>query len=275
MKSILLASKPSNNNQLLVGTQIRKNESSPTNHQHYLHLVNNNNTSESVSTEQIEKEHFNKLFSNSKKQVIRNRCSVKSDVDKLKRVSTTATSDVCDGKSDSVDQRRLIKLKSSDNGAESEYFENRPLIGDSKSFLVESENQSKAVKLINLRKKNGTTLIFQKKSKQKANEYRELESLKKRRSLQQWPNAGSTNVGDTQNAIRHSWYDPRAIEEEFDDIDVSNETNHPVLFIVIVNFLCLCNRNDSYCHFLMTSKSLILFLSMITCEPIRILFCFN
>lgn len=224
MKSILLASKPSNNNQLSVGTQIKRNESSSTIHNQHFLSKNTNAASESVSTEQIEKEHFNKLFSNSKKQVIRNRCSVKSDVDKLKRVSTT-TSDVCDGKSDSVDQRRLIKLKSSDNGADSEYFENRPLIGDSKAFSVEGENHSKTVKLINLRKKNGTTLIFQKKSKQKANEYRELESLKKRRSLQQWPNTGSTNVADTRNANRHSWYDPdyypRAIEEEFDDIDVS------------------------------------------------------
>jgi hypothetical protein len=209
MKSILLASKPSNN-QLSVGSQIKRNDSSA--HQHYLHQLNNTNEPESAA-EQIEKEHFNKLFSNSKKQVIRSRCSVKSDV--------------CDSKSDSVDQRRLIKLKSSDNSADSEFLENRPLIGDIKpSHSIDSgENLTKTAKLINLRKKNGTTLIFQKKSKQKANEYRELESLKKRRSLQQWPTAGSTNVSDTVNSNRHSWYDPdyypRAIEEEFDDFDVS------------------------------------------------------
>lgn len=208
MKSILIASKPSNN-QLSVGSQIKRNESSP--HQHY-QLNNTNADSESAANEQIEKEHFNKLFSNSKKQVIRSRCSVKSDV--------------CDGKSDTVDQRRLIKLKASDNSVESDFLENRPLI-DGKGKASEGvENQLKTAKLINLRKKNGTTLIFQKKSKQKANEYRELESLKKRRSLQQWPNnAGSTNVADARNSNRHSWYDPdyypRAIEEEFDDFDVS------------------------------------------------------
>ena len=209
MKSILLAPKPANN-QLSVGSQIKRNESST--HQHYLHHLNHTNESESAATEQIEKEHFSKLFSNSKKQVIRSRCSVKSDL--------------CDGKSDNVDQRRLIKLKSSDNSAESEYFENRPLISDSKSPSIDGgENQLKTAKLINLRKKNGTTLIFQRKSKQKANEYRELESLKKRRSLQQWPTDGSTNVADTINSNRHSWYDPdyypRAIQEEFDDFDVS------------------------------------------------------
>lgn len=205
MKSILLASKPSNN-QLSVGSQIKRNESSA--HQHYLQQLNNTNDSEIAATEQIEKEHFNKLFSNSKKQVIRSRCSVKSDV--------------CDGKNDSVDQRRVIKLKSSDNSPDLEFFENHPLIGDKEES---GENPSKAAKLINLRRKNGTTLIFQKKSKLKANEYRELESLKKRRSLQQWPNS-STNVADVGNSNRHSWYDPdyypRAIEEEFDDFDVSN-----------------------------------------------------
>jgi hypothetical protein len=213
MKSILLASKPSNN-QLSVGSQIKRNESSA--HQHYRQQLNNTNELESSASEQIEKEHFNKLFSNSKKQVIRSRCSVKSDV--------------CDGKIDSVEQqRRLIKLKSSDNSSGSEYLENRPLISD-KTLPLDTENPSKTTKLINLRKKNGTTLIFQKKSKQKANEYRELESLKKRRSLQ----LGSTNVEDARNSNRHSWYDPdyypRAIEEEFDDFDVS-------FFFILLLFL--------------------------------------
>lgn len=229
MKSILLASKPSNNNQLSVGTQIRRNESSPTiHHHHHYHLNNTNAAAESAASEQIEKEHYNKLFTNSKKQVIRSRCSV----DKLKRVSSSDSKSEC-----------LVKVKSS----ESDYLENRPLIGESKSFSVESENH-KAVKLINLRKKNGTTLIFQRKSKQKANEYRELESLKKRRSLQQWPNAGSTNVSLT-NANRHSWYDPdyypRAIEEEFDDFDVSIERDVIMCVVLIVMallfcFCCLC-----------------------------------
>lgn len=256
MKSILLASKPSNNNQLSVGTQIRRNESSPTiHHQHHYHLNNTNAAAESAASEQIEKEHFNKLFSNSKKQVIRSRCSV----DKLKRVSSSDSKSEC-----------LIKLKSSD----SDYLENRPLIGESKSFSVESENH-KAVKLINLRKKNGTTLIFQRKSKQKANEYRELESLKKRRSLQQWPNAGSTNVAIT-NANRHSWYDPdyypRAIEEEFDDFDVSIEYWARFQHVCCVDcngsaFVVCVNRNNCDCLFLLSAK--LHFVRVDSAQPIK------
>lgn len=244
MKSILLASKPSNTNQLTVGSKLGRNESSiPINqHYHHHHLLNTATTTtkttatESV-TESFEKEHFNKLFSNSKKQVIRTRCSVKSDVDKVKRVTTI---DTCDGKNTSNDikndeQRRLIKLQTSDNNsADTEYLENHPLIVDN-NITEESdslETGGKATKLINLRKKNGTTLIFQRKSSaQKTNEYQELESFKKRRSLQQWPNTtASANKPDTQNTNRHSWYDadyyPRAIEEEFDEIDVSTNSQN-------------------------------------------------
>jgi hypothetical protein len=250
MKSILIASKPSNNNnQLSVGSQHKNDSSIPNNsHQHYLHNLNNTITTTSTTTtesvvESNEKEPHNKLFSNSKKQVIRNRCSLKSDVDKLKRVA----SDVCDGNNKnntsdhhSADQRRLIKIQTSDNSSESDYLENQPLIVDKSKISVESEIQvngssgggGKSVKLINLRKKNGTTLIFQKRASSngvaqqqqkhpKANEYQELESFKKRRSLQQWPN--SANPSDTRTANRHSWfssdYYPRAIEEEFDEID--------------------------------------------------------
>lgn len=232
MKSILLAPKPSNNNQLSVGSQVRRNDSSTPNNQHYRHHLNNTTTTtgESVA-DSIDTEHFNKVFSNSKKQVIRNRCSVKSDVDKLRR----ATSDVCVGKSassdQSVDQRRSIKAQSDNNNSESDYFESHPLIGDTNKASFDTDNQAngKASKLINLRKKNGTTLIFQRKSSApkhpKANEYQELESYKKRRSLQQWPSTGLATKADASNANRHSWYDsdyyPRAIEEEFDEIDVS------------------------------------------------------
>jgi hypothetical protein len=245
MKSILITSKPPNN-QLSVGSQIRRNDSSIPYHHHQHQHVNNNNaaitstattttTNATATTDSVaelnEKEHFNKLISNSKKQVIRNRCIAKtSDVDKVKRV----TSDVCGGKPQQSDisvEKRLNKSQLSDNESEFEYFESQPLIEDG-PLPIESEAQStlKSTKLINLRKKNGTTLIFQKKSSgaqkhQKANEYQELESFKKRRSLQQWPTAGFTSNSDTSNANRHSWYDkdyyPRAIEEEFDDIDVS------------------------------------------------------
>lgn len=238
MKSILLASKPSNTNQLTVGSKLGRNESSIPINQHYHHHLLNNTTNTTTAatesvTESFEKEHFNKLFSNSRKQVIRNRYSVKSDVDKVKRVTT---SDACDGKNTSSDNnndehRRLIKLQTSDNSsAEPEYLENHPLIVDNNiSGEIDSLSGGKSAKLINLRKKNGTTLIFQRKSSAQktpiANEYQELESFKKRRSLQQWPNTALTNQPDTQNANRHSWYDsdyyPRAIEEEFDEIDVS------------------------------------------------------
>lgn len=236
MKSILLASKPSNTNQLTVGSKLGRNESSiPINqHYHHHHLLNNTTNTTTTTTaatesvtELFEKEHFNKLFSNSRKQVIRNRYSVKSDVDKVKRVTSS------DNNNDD-EHRRLIKLQTSDNSsAEPEYLENHPLIVDNNiSGEIDPLSGGKAAKLINLRKKNGTTLIFQRKSSAQktpiANEYQELESFKKRRSLQQWPNTALTNQPDTQNANRHSWYDsdyyPRAIEEEFDEIDVSTNS---------------------------------------------------
>lgn len=227
MKSILLASKPTNNNQLSVGSQIRRNDSS------YHHSGINSATTTSTTSESVagshDKEHFNKLFSNSKKQVIRNRCAVKNDVDKLRR----AASDLCDGKAPQGDcsvEQRLTKSQTSDNSSEVVCFETQPLIENGK-ISVESDGTEvvKSVKLINLRKKNGTTLIFQKKNNAqkhpKTNEYKELESYKKRRSLQQWPSTGINNKSDTNNTNRHSWYDtdyyPRAIEEEFDDNDVS------------------------------------------------------
>lgn len=228
MKSILFASKSSNSNQLSVGSQLRRpNESS---NAHY-HLTT---SATSATVDSHEKEHNNNLFSNSKKQVIRNRCSAKSDSEKLKR-----TTDASEGNTTTIDknnseQRKLIKLQTNDHSSDLEYLDNRPLIvAADKRISVESENaiNGKSVKLINLRKKNGT-LIFQKKSAPKhqprANEYQELESFKKRRSLPQWPSDAENT--DSNNTSRHSWYDPdyypRAIEEEFDEIEVSQ-----VLFI--------------------------------------------
>lgn len=220
MKSILIASKSSNNNQLTVGSKLGRNESAINNyHQHLSNAITTTTTTaaEKVS-DAIEKEHFNKLFSNSRKQVIRGRCNAKSDADKVKRVASEF----------SDEHRRLTKQQSfksdnqGDNNSESsEYLENRPLITNNNKIVVESET-SVSGKLINLRKKNGTTLIFQKA----ANEYRELESYKKRRSLQQWPTnaAFSSNVNTKNDSNRHSWYDSdytRAIDEEFDEIEVS------------------------------------------------------
>lgn len=234
MKSILIASKSPNNNQLSVGSKLGRIDSSSINNQHYQHLTNPSTTKTTSTTseivaESIEKEHYSRLFSNSKKQVIRNRCGVKSDIDKVKRV----LNDASDGITQPIDEpRRLIKSQISDNSSELENLDSRPLIIDSaKISSSEGEVQSGGkVKLINLRKKNGTTLIFQKKNgaqkHQRANEYQELESFKKRRSLQQWPNFNLTTPTETRNVNRHSWYDldhyPRAIEEEF---DVSKQNN--------------------------------------------------
>ena len=232
MKSILIAPNPPNNNQLSVGSKLGRTDSSINNNQHYQSLTNPTTTTTTEQqhvAESIEKEHYSRLFSNSKKQVIRNRCSVKSDIDKVKRVA----SDDSDGTNLANDeQRRLIKTLASDNSSELEYLDSRPLIADNK-ISVESEIHlagGKAGKLINLRKKNGTTLIFQKKNNaqkhQRANDYQELESFKKRRSLQQWPNTTLTNQHDIRYVNRHSWYDsdhyPRPIEEEF---DVSKQNN--------------------------------------------------
>ncbi|KAG5679460.1 hypothetical protein PVAND_009025 [Polypedilum vanderplanki] len=225
MKSILLTSNnsPSNNYSTAVGSH----------HHHHTNTDVDNNVIENV-----DKEHYNnKLLSHSnniKKQVIRNKIISKND-DKLKRVSTSVT------------------------GADNN--ENHPLI-ESNLILNESDsnNQKTATKLINLRKKNGTTLIFQRKNhsqpKQQcqqqqpaalvsASEYQELkkESFKKRQSLQ-WPysvvsnnttnNTTTSNNNKFDNRNRHSytsslpWYDsryPNAIEEEFENSSLTQFAN--------------------------------------------------
>jgi hypothetical protein len=213
MKSILLASKPPNNTQLSVGSQIRRNESSAP-------YVTQTSSTRENNAEAQDNELLNKLNSNSIKQVIRSRCVPKSDVEKLRRVA----SDVFDSAKGTQNDERLSRSHTSDNSSEVLCYDLQPLILDGKI----SAESDKSVKLINLRKKNGTTLIFQKKASQKhpkTNEYQELESHKKRRSLQQWPSTGLNSSIESNNTNRHSWYDtdyyPRAIEEEFDDNEVS------------------------------------------------------
>ncbi|CRK95869.1 CLUMA_CG009316, isoform A [Clunio marinus] len=247
MKSILLTPKSTNTNQLSVGSSIKRHESSSSSsstsssnsrHQYFLHVSSNTTTNTDIIVgESTEKDHHsNKVFSNNKKQVIRNRCNVKTDVDKFKRVAESVCESGNISKDHSDDPRRnIIKLQQlSDNDTELESLESRPLIVDNK-ITIESENQvnGKVPKLINLRKKNGTTLIFQKKSNAqkhpKANDYQELESFKKRRSLPHWPNNTGFASNKTDTSNRHSWYDsdyhhhhhPRAIKEEIDEIDPS------------------------------------------------------
>jgi hypothetical protein len=144
----------------------------------------------------------------------------------------------------------------------SESLENYPLIENN---VIANESDSNkttsATKLINLRKKNGTTLIFQRKSFKTqqtthpqsqsqtslsstsvtaaANEYQELEieSFKKRQSLQ-WPLGVVSNNHhkfDSKNR-HHSWYDSRyqhAIEEEFEN-SVSFNKSSDTKFCVFV-----------------------------------------
>lgn len=222
MKSILYASNPSNNNQLSVGSQIKRHDSSI--NDHYQNLNSRKATESFTDPSDI------KLFSSSKKQVIRNICSAKSDADKLKRA------DVWDGCKNITNdtaveqQQRFIKLQASDNNLELESLESQPLIVDN-NIPVESETQlsGKSVRLINLRKKNGTTLIFQKKTNtqklQKANEYQELESSKKRRSLQQWSDTDDSDIV-TSKTVRHSWFNSDQYVAKAEDLDKAKVRFH-------------------------------------------------
>lgn len=178
---------------------------------------------------------------NIKKQIINNKLSLKSDP-KLKRSDR-------DLYSDSKCEKRKHKTASEVN---SENLENRPLIEKKNITLNESDNpfskgekllpsvitqanstSSTATKLINLRKKNGTTLIFQSKnysqqSQQQSTsenhcEYQELEieSFKKRQSLH-WPKSAISSHSKSYKSRHYSWHDPHyfsqhSIKEEFEN----------------------------------------------------------
>lgn len=174
--------------------------------------------------------------SNIKKQVIKNnKIILKNDDKKLKRSERNIFSDIeC--------EKRWQKAPGDVN---SDYFslslENHPLI-DTKNVIgsesdslssrgkliptvvAQANSTTSATKLINLRKKNGTTLIFQRKNCSQpptsdCSEYQELEieSFKKRQSLN-WPYKSAIS-----NKPRHfSWHDPyhysqHSIEEEFEN----------------------------------------------------------
>lgn len=259
MKSILLTSSKSSSNNISLSSVGSHNHRKINSNRHDIGGVDDDNDGDDGSgvsvTETVDKEQYNnnnKLLSHSnniKKQVIRNKIIAKND-DKLKRVSSSSSSCGSDNnKNNSEDQRWLKNNKNtiSDNNISggnsvnkneslSSDLENYPLI-DNNVILNESDSNQKTsttatTKLINLRKKNGTTLIFQRKNcsqtKQAtvagSNEYQELEieSFKKRQSLQ-WPYSVVSNRFDSKNR-HYSWYDsryPHAIEEEFEN-SVSN-----------------------------------------------------
>jgi hypothetical protein len=165
-------------------------------------------------------------------------------------------------KSNNFNSKNEEKLQHSDHSkieCESEYsslnLESHPLIETNNVIAHERDNLSSrgeklipslvtqvnsttpttATKLINLRKKNGTTLIFQRKncsqhSQQQqtqvdCSEYQELEieSFKKRQSLQRsYKSAVTNHVKSYKSRHHYSWYDPhhysqQSIEEEFDN----------------------------------------------------------
>jgi hypothetical protein len=219
MKSILLTSSNSSSNSIsIVGSNNSANV-------HRVKRVNGDENNESVG-ESIDQEQFNsKLLSHSKlkKQVIKNKIIAKND-EKVKRTSSDKIS--------SEDQRCLKSKNIISNTSDSESnLEDHPLIAKSVNSDESYANGKATAKLINLRKKNGTTLIFQRKScitqqnksqqPISANENQELqiESFKKRQSLQ-WPNNVSANNKFDNKVRHHSWYDSRntyAVEEDFEN----------------------------------------------------------
>lgn len=187
---------------------------------------------------------------NIKKQVIKsNKFSSKNDA-KLKRSDRNIYSDIkC--------EKRKEKTASD---VSREFFalnlESHPLIETNNVIVNENDLSSRgekvipsvitqvnstsstATKLINLRKKNGTTLIFQSKNcsqpsqqqlptPENCGEYQELEieieSYKKRQSLH-WPpyKSAISNPAKSYKSRHYSWHDPRiysqhSIEEEFEN----------------------------------------------------------
>ncbi len=174
--------------------------------------------------------------------------------------------------------KNIIECEEKWQNAGSEYslsLENHSLINSNNVIINESENNSSkklkstvvtsgnsasttTTKLINLRKKNGTTLIFQRKNYSQqsqipatdCSEYQELEieSFKKRQSLN-WPHRSNISSHTKSNKSRHySWHDPcnystRSIAEEFES-SVSRKINKTQ------NFTALCVLKEI--HFLVT-----------------------
>lgn len=256
MKSILLTSPSSsststsssnsnNNLPLLVGTSCSNSINNSHNRKYKSDDDKDTDNSVNESVVVVDKQEFtNKLLSNSntKSQVIKSKIIAKNN-DKLRH---------SDNKNifSNADYERWQKKNNNNNLSDvnSDCFslnlENHPLIDKHIEIGNESDNQSRGkiiatataahsaaaatTKLINLRKKNGTALIFQRKissQQQKSNcEYQdlEIESFKKRQSLQ-WPQKAAAINHSNNNKTRHySWYDAcnytrEPIEEEFEN----------------------------------------------------------
>lgn len=205
---------------------------------------------------------------NIKKQVIKsNKFSSKNDA-KLKRSDRNIYSDIkC--------EKRKEKTASD---VSSEFFalnlESHPLIETNNVIVNENDNLSSrgekvipsvitqvnstsSTKLINLRKKNGTTLIFQSKNcsqpsqqqlptPENCGEYQELEieSYKKRQSLH-WPpyKSAISNPAKSYKSRHYSWHDPRiysqnSIEEEFEN----SVSIHFLKLLQSIHNIYLCSR---------------------------------
>lgn len=191
--------------------------------------------------------------SNNKKQVLGN-----------KKLSSSDKSNPTSDRNDYSDIECEKQWPKTTGAVSSDYyyslnFESYPLIETNNVIVNESDNSnycrreenlipsavtqvnSTSTKLINLRKKNGTTLIFQRKNSSDCSEYQELEieSLKKRQSLH-WPNKSAIPNHTKLNRSRHySWHDQHSIEEEFEN-SVSSMIFYKIFSLVLLpdNFLC-------------------------------------
>lgn len=219
MKSILLTSSSSSSSTSSSNSQTSNNFSLSVSNNNDNSKINRNRNyicdSVNENVDDDNNEITNKLLkqSNIKNQVIKSKVSAK-DNDKLNHVFNSSDNENIER----WQNNNLIDVKSD---CFSLNLENYPLIDDnvignkSDKHSREKINASApttSTKLINLRKKNGTSLIFQRKNcsqQTKLNcEYQELEieSYKKRQSLQQWPQQKSF-ANNNKNKARHSWYD--------------------------------------------------------------------
>jgi hypothetical protein len=174
------------------------------------HLNNDGDENSDVDTEKCLSEKLDNIENIVKNNKRLNTANIVRNSDKLKRVS----SDISNSKSLSVKYSSKLKKNSSD------YAIIANSGGDLKTSLsladslplytptptIESANQQK--KFFHL-KKNGATLIFQKKGlgRSKNPATVDLEDVKKRRSLQ-WSSGRTEPEDKVLIKQRHSWYDP-------------------------------------------------------------------
>lgn len=264
MKSILLTSSPSSSSTSSSNSQSSSNNLSPllstvescnnkSNRKVYKSVDDDDGDDNDVSDKDIDcvnetdildgKEEYNAnkllIHSNNKSQVITsNNKIITKDNDKLVKKNIYMNADY-------ERWKRNNNVDVNESDCFSLNLENFPLIDKSnvivndvsdnnylKGKIIAANSTTSSIspsstKLINLRKKNGTALIFQRKvssnNSHSSCEYQdlEIESFKKRQSLQQWPQ--SNNNSKKFNKTRHySWYDAcnytrEPIEEEFEN----------------------------------------------------------